>query len=1023
MLKEYLEDITKTFKVGDATEESYYPALKKLLENYLKFEHKKSSVTVEARKTKIGKPDFTIRDDKELIGHVEAKGLTLKNLSEVHDTEQIKRYINKLPNFILTNFLDFQLFREGRIIKEVSIAHPDIIRKVKTAPPPINQDDFFKLLQTFFSYNIPELKSAKTLAQELAQKAQLLTPYIIEELNNNETTEVDRIYEAFKKYLIPDLSKEDFADIYAQTITYGLFTARLQYKDRGFTRFVAAEYIPKNLHVFHDTFTLISSSALPESITWIVDDIATILAHCDIEKIRQDLHRLKAGGDPIMHFYETFLAEYDPKKRESRGVYYTPLPVVSYITRSINILLKEKFDKKDGVADKSVTLLDPAAGTLTFLANAILLVKEEVSKGKMAGAWQQTLKNHALKNFYAFEFLMAPYIIGHLKISLLLEDLGYKTQKDDRFPLYLTNTLDLSDIDQAVDPFVAALSEEAIEAKKIKSQVPILVVMGNPPYSGHSKNIGNWITNLIEDYKKVDGKPLGEKNPKWLQDDYVKFIRFGQWKIQQAGHGILAFITNHSYLDNPTFRGMRQSLMQTFNEIYILDLHGNSLKKEKCPDGSKDENVFDIQQGVAITIFIKELNKKSNKVFHSDLWGTREEKYQWLEKNDARTPRWKTLQPKSEMYFFIPRDEKGEAHYQAFQKITDIFPVNSVGIVTSRDDLVFDFDKNALKRRIETLRRKELSDEIVKVTYNLKENSRWKISKAREEIRKIEDFDKCFVECLYRPFDIRYLFYHDAVIERSRKEVMHNMVQENLALITNRQIRIENIQHTLVSKLPVDLHILELANASAYVFPLYIYKHGDSKNELFELATEKKKPNISPDFLKNLELFFKKIPTLEDIFYYIYAVLYSNTYRTKYAEFLKTDFPRIPFTKDYGIFKEMAGFGKELVGLHLLESKKLDKSIVKFPVKDGCKVEKREYKTKEEKVYINDKQYFSGVANEVWDYYIGGYQVLDKWLKERQERTLSDDDIAHFLKVITALSHTIELQKEIDKLYPKTEKV
>ena len=1023
MLKEYLENIAKTFKIGDATEESYYFALRQLLEDYLESKNKQPSITVVARKTKIGKPDFTVRNGKELIGNIEAKDITCKDLSELHDSPQIKRYLT-LPNFIFTNFLDFQLFRDGKLVQEVRIGQPAIINKLKTAPPPQNEDKFIQLLDTFLSYNIPEVKSEKLLAKELAQRAKLLTFPIVEELNNQETTEIDRIYDSFKKYLIADLSKEDFADIYAQTITYGLFTARLQYRDKGFNRHIAADLIPKKLHVFHDTFSLISGAALPESLEWIVDDIAGVLAHCDIEKIRKDLHREKAGGDPIMHFYETFLAEYDPKKREACGVYYTPLPVVSYITRSVNILLKEKFAKKNGFADKSVTLLDPAAGTLTFLANAILLVKEEIDKGNMAGGWQQVVKGHILKNFYAFELLMAPYIIGHLKTSLLLEDLGYKSGKDDpRFPLYLTNTLDLRDVAQVEAPYVAALSKEAIDAKKIKSEVPILAIMGNPPYSGHSKNIGEWITNLIEDYKKVDGRPLGERNPKWLQDDYVKFIRFSQWKIEKAGQGILAFITNHSYLDNPTFRGMRQSLMQTFNEIYILDLHGNSLKKETCPDGSKDENVFDIQQGVAIAFFIKEQGKKTSKVFHSDLWGLREKKYNWLDTKDVKSTKWELLNPKSEMYFFVHRDEKEEAHYQSFAKITEIFPVNSVGIVTSRDNLVFDFDKQALKRRIETLRRKELSDEIVKATYNLEENARWKISKAREELRKIEDFDEYFVECLYRPFDIRYLFYHDAVIERSRKEVMQHMLQENLGIITSRQAQ-SGFRHALIANRIADLNSTGTAGkyGSGYLFPFYLYSDKDKEDLFSGQKAGQRKPNINSELYKIIFETYKAKISPEEIFYYIYAILYSNTYRQKYQEFLKIDFPRIPFTKDYELFKKIAVLGKELADTHLLKSKKLDKSIAKFPAQDGCKVEKREYKEKEQKLYINDKQYFSGVTKEVWDYYIGGYQVLDKWLKERQGRILSDDDIAHLLKVITSLSLTIELQKEIDKLYPLIEK-
>lgn len=1022
MLKEYLEDIAKTFKSGDATEASYYPALKKLFENYLKSEHKQPNITVEAKKTRIGKPDFTIRSSKELIGYIEAKDLTHENLSDIHDSPQIKRYL-ALPNFILTNFLDFQLFRDGKVVKEVRIAQPAILEKLKAAPPPQNQDDFFQLLNAFLSYNIPEIKSDKVLAKELAQKAKLLSPYIIEELTDQQTNDIDRIYGAFKKYLIADLKITDFADIYAQTITYGLFTAWLQYKGTDFNRLVAQAYIPKSLHVFHDTFTLISSFALPESINWIVDDIASILAHSNTEKIREDLHRDKAGGDPIMHFYETFLAEYDPKKREARGVYYTPLPVVSYIARSVNILLREKFAKKDGFADKTVTLLDPAAGTLTFLASAILLAKEAIDKGTMAGSWQQIVKNHILENFYAFEFLMAPYIIGHLKISLLLEDLGYRFSKGDHFKLFLTNTLDLREVGQAVDPYVAALSEEAIEAKKVKSKVPILVIMGNPPYSGHSTNVGEWITNLIEDYKKVDGKPLGERNPKWLQDDYVKFIRFAQWKIQKAGQGILAFITNHSYLDNPTFRGMRQSLMKTFNEIYILDLHGNSLKKERCPDGSKDENVFDIQQGVAIALFIKEQDKKGSNVYHSNLWGLREDKYNWLEKYDIKTTKWELLNPKSEMYFFVPWSEKEEKQYQSFWKITNIFAVNSVGIVTSRDNLVLDFEERNLRQRIETMKGKGLTDDLVKATYNIKENPRWKISKAREEIRKIEDLDKYIVKCLYRPFDVRYLFYHDAVIERSRKEVMRHMLRENLGLITTRFVfrKEQGFHHVFLTTNVLDINQIH-SPGTAQLFPLYLYPEAE-KNDLFSNLGEpkEKQPNIDVKLLTFLSKAYREILP-EEIFYYIYAILYSNVYRTKYAEFLKNDFPRIPFTKDYEVFKEAAKLGKELAELHLLRPKRLGKIIAKFPASDGGRVEKREYKEKEEKVYINGKQFFSGVAKEVWNYYIGGYQVLDKWLKERQERTLSDDDIAHFLKVITALSHTIDLQKEIDKLYSKVEK-
>ena len=351
--------------------------------------------------------------------------------------------------------------------------------------------------------------------------------------------------------------------------------------------------------------------------------------------------------------------------------------MVSYIVRSLHHILKEYFNKKDGFANQSVTVLDPAAGTLTFLAESAKLAMEEFTSKYGEGKKTGFIKEHILKNFYAFELMMAPYAIGHLKMSFLLEELGYGLHGDDRFKLYLTNTLEMEELAQTELPGMASLSEESHLAGKVKKQQPILVILGNPPYSGHSTNIGDWISNEIKAYYHVDGKPLGEKNPKWLQDDYVKFIRFAQWKIDTAGEGVLGFITNHSYLDNPTFRGMRQSLMQSFDEIYILDLHGNSLKKEKCPDGSKDENVFDIQQGVAIALFIKKKGIKK-KISHSEVWGLREKKYNWLNKNDITTTRWKTIKPKSEFYLFIPRDERLLETYERYPKVTNIFPFNNL---------------------------------------------------------------------------------------------------------------------------------------------------------------------------------------------------------------------------------------------------------------------------------------------------------------------------------------------------------
>jgi len=629
MLKPYLKKIYEFASQGDAREESYYSILEALLNDYKDSVGRKNNhITTLPKKTEAGNPDFRIWDGKQHIaGYIEAKAPTVQDLDEIEETEQLKRYLHTFPNLILTNFFEFRLYRSGSLIDKVSIARPFVVHKLKTVPPVEKESDFLNLLDKFFSFSFPKVYDAKTLALELAKRTRFLRDEVVaqelkEEEENTTKGIVSGFYEAFKQYLISGLTKEDFADLYSQTITYGLFAARMR-SENSFNRKLAYDMIPETIGILRDVFEFVSLGKIPKQMEWIIDDISEVLALTDVKNILHQYFHEGKGKDPIVHFYETFLAEYDPKAREKRGVYYTPEPVVSYIVRSLHEILKENFNRADGFASDTVTVLDPAAGTLTFLAEASKLAVEEFVSKYGEGGKENFVKEHILKNFYAFELMMAPYAVGHLKMSFLLEELGYKLQKDDRFKLYLTNTLEMEELAQTELPGMASLSEESHLAGKVKKETPILVILGNPPYSGHSANVSEkyivemkdgrerrkkiktWIGNLIDDYKFVDGKPLGEKNPKWLQDDYVKFIRFAQWKIEQAGEGVLGFITNHSYLDNPTFRGMRQSLINSFDEIYILDLHGNSLKKEKCPDGSKDENVFDIQQGVAIVLLIK----------------------------------------------------------------------------------------------------------------------------------------------------------------------------------------------------------------------------------------------------------------------------------------------------------------------------------------------------------------------------------------------------------------------------------
>ena len=842
---------------------------------------------------------------------------------------------------------------------------------------------------------------------------------VSEELKSG-TESIHGFYDAFKEFLIAGLNENEFADLYSQTITYGLFAARLR-AEKDFNRKLAFSYIPKSIGILRDIFKFISLDDLPLQLEVIIDDIAEVLSVADAKKILDQYYHEGKGSDPILHFYETFLSVYDPNTREKRGVYYTPEPVVSFIVRSLHQILKDKFKIVDGLASNNVTLLDPAGGTLGFLAKAIETAVEEFANKYGKGAVKTFLKEQILKNYYSFELMMAPYAIGHMKMSFLLEELGYKMKDDERVKYYLTNTLEMKELEESKFPGMSSLSTENHEAGKIKKDFPILVVLGNPPYSGHSSNTGEWISDVIKEYYQVDGKPLGEKNPKWLQDDYVKFIRFSQWKIDEAGEGVLGFITNHGYLNNPTFRGMRQSLMNSFDEIYILDLHGNYLKKEKTPDGSKDENVFDIQQGVAIAFFIKHKKAKSKAIVHQEIFGLREAKYDWLNKHNINNVKWEKINPNSKFYLFTQSNELLFEKYNSYSKVTDLFNLSSNGLFTARDSFVIDFDLKKIEKRINEFVDLKVDTDFLTQTYGLKENKNWKISEKRQKLKQINDLEKYYTQILYRPFDIRWIFYHDDLVERSRKSLMSNMLNENLAFCIGRQFSVigSNIYDIVfISENIVDLNLYR--RGGELVFPLYIYSESDKKNLFSEHETGERRPNIKPKLFEELKTNFKKEVTPEEIFYYIYAVLYSKIYRTKYAEFLKIDFPRIPFTQNYKLFIQLGKLGKQLADLHLLKSKDLDKTISKFQGESNNKVEKPKYEN--EKVWINKEQYFDGIKENVWQYQIGGYQVCEKWLKDRKERALTLDEIKTYCIIVTSLSKTILLQNEIDKFYNEIEK-
>ncbi len=1019
MVKTYLKDIFKTAQKGDAREESFYRPLALLVENFAKSIKKTNvSVTVSPQRTEAGNPDFRIWDGRQsIVGYIEAKKPGQVNLDRIEESDQIQRYLAVFPNVILTNFFEFRLYRNAQLFKTVQIARPFIITQLKTVPPVENEKEFFDLLKDFLSFSVARDYSPKTLAEALACRTHYLKDQVLLELRNN-NNRLSGFYQAFQQYLIAGLTQEDFADMYAQTVTYGLFAASTR-QNGDFNRKAAFDNIPPTIGILRDVFRFISLEEPSEQLSWIIDDISDVLSVANVKKL---LHRYfieGRGSDPIVHFYETFLAQYDPDEREQRGVYYTPEDVVSYIVRSLNIILKEYFEKADGFSCENVTVLDPAAGTLTFLAETAKTAVNEFSVNYGSGGKDQLIKNHILKNFYAFELMMAPYAVGHLKMGFLLEELGYRLHKDDRFKLYLTNTLELEDLAQSALPGMSSLSEESHSAGKVKKEQPILVILGNPPYSGHSANKGKWISKEIREYYEVDGKPLGEKNPKWLQDDYVKFIRFAQWKIDSAGEGVLGFITNHSYLDNPTFRGMRQSLMNSFDHIYILDLHGNSKKKEKCPDGSKDQNVFDIQQGVAIILAVKKPGLEK-KISRADLWGLREDKYTWLRTHNINNTKWKEISPKSEFYFFVQRDEKQLSRYEQFPKITEIFPVNSVGVVTSRDKFTIAFNKENLKNRIRMFCDESLSDEIIKKTFNLKDKAKWKVKNIRSKIKAEENYEEFILPILYRPFDTQWVFYHDAVIERIRKDVMHNMMHENISLCVGRAGQVVGLEKpwniAFCSETIEDLNLFY--RGGNVNFPLYLYPAEDLYN-----GGEKYRRDVNIDkaLLDKLTKAYGRKSSPEKILCYIYAVLYCNTYRNRYAEFLKSDFPRIPFTRDAELFSKMARYGGDLIELHLLKSKKLEKSALKFHGQGDRHIEKIEYVPAKNLVKINPQQYFSPLSEEIWQYQIGGYQVMEKWLKDRKGKCLDLEGIKHYCKIATSLKETLVLQKKIDACYDQIE--
>ena len=1099
LFRDYIKSLQTNLSLGNATEHTHRLVLQTLLESV--GDH--VTATNEPKRVECGAPDFVVTktvQNQFIVGYVEAKdvGYDLEQIEwdskrskpSTTNGRQLKRYRESLPNLLLTNYTEFRWYADGEPRMTARLATLKGDGKLSRSQAEFSQLN--QLLWEFLEKTPERIASPVDLAQRMARLTHMIRDIIGEGFRLGRVShDVEDLYDATKSVLVPDLTEEDFADMFAQTLAYGLFAARVNHTAGIFRRQDAAHRIPPTNPFLQQLFSMVTGPALDdEPFVSFVDDLTQLLGSADIEAILSDFGKRAAREDPILHFYEPFLAAYDPSLREQRGVYYTPEPVVSYIVRSVDWLLRQSFNCPSGLADHAMTdyeyaaddqgkttrknshrvlVLDPACGTGTFLYAVIDHIRDYYRSSGNAGMWSGYVKEHLLKRLFGFELLMAPYAMSHLKLGMQLaaqdlpdesrSDWSYEFDSNERLGVYLTNSLE--ETERKTINYLGPLrviTEEATAATEIKRKLPIMVVLGNPPYSGHSANASRkerkltWIGRLIEDYKMVDGKLLGEKNSKWLQDDYVKFIRFGQWRIGQSGAGVLAFITNNAYLDNPTFRGMRQQLMDTFTDIYLLDLHGNAKKKERAPDGSPDQNVFDIQQGVAIALFVKQAGKSGPAVVHhADLWGTRAGKYKALAALDVSNTEWKRIEPSSPNYMFKPWHRELEEEYQRWPKITEVMPVNSVGIVTARDKLTIHRSRAEVMEVVRDFAR--LPTETARDRYSLGRDTRdWKVELAQDDLIGSGTKPNLVAPILYRPFDTRYTYYTGKTrgfICMPRSEVMSPMLAgENLGLIFMRQVVLQDAySHFGVTRSLVDNRGFYSNKGNASSAPLYIYP---SEKEIAAnlYSPNDRRPNLAPEHIQNLEhrLGLQFIEEgrgdlhetfgPEDAFHYIYAVFHSPTYRKRYDQFLRADFPRVPSIDDIELFRALVGMGRQLTQLHLMESPTLSQTGISFPVPGDYVVESGYPKyvrpghslpgqgvtLEEGRVYISkdnsrsDKrgQYFEGISPEVWEFRIGGYQPMEKWLKDRKGRTLSFEDLNHYQRMGFALAETGRLMGEID---------
>lgn len=1038
LIKKYVSGINTRYASGIARENAYRGDLQSLMETFIP-----GIIALnDAARIECGAPDFILRKGGEDFdfGYIEAKDIG-KNLASSEYVEQFDRYRSSLNNLIITDYLNFELYQNGIFVRKAKIASRNVNKIVYDDKGALS---FFELVTAFSSNAGQAVSTASQLANVMAGKARLLADVIVKALessqDSNENTSLHDQMRAFDEILIKDISARQFADLYSQTVVYGMFAARLHdAQPNEFTRLRAAQLIPKSNPFLRKLFQYISGYDIDSRIEWIVDSLSEVFRLAKIDRIVTNFGTDASKTDPVLHFYETFLAQYDVKLRKARGVWYTPQPVVSFIVRSVDNILKEELGIEEGLADtqkvirkvksqipdkrtksgyskyevetNKVMILDPATGTGTFLAEVIKTVHKNFA-GE-AGVWSEYVAESLLPRLFGFELLMAPYAMAHLKLELLLESTGYDAGSNPkRLNVFLTNALEEHHPDSGT-LFASWLSQEANEANYVKRDAPVMVVIGNPPYSAVSSNMGNWMDEEIKKYTYIDGVHFGERKH-WLNDDYVRFFRYAEHFIEKNGEGVLGYITNHSFLDNPTFRGMRWHFLQTFDKIYVIDLHGNAMRGEVGPDGP-DKNVFDIQQGVAITLAVKKSTSKDKgkiaEVFHLDLWGKRESKYKFLDDHDVSNVSWVKAKPNAPYFFLKPKDFSNRKHYEKGVSVKDIFKANSTGIVTMGDGFIISRSKDELRSRIKDFLSGIQSEEEMKFTYALGKNyAKWAIGNKS----KIDFDEEKLIKISMKPFDDTWTYYDPKLVWRCRDSIMSNFIgEQNVGMAIARQCA-SAWRHVFVSDKPIEFNLTGTAGryGSATYFPLYTYAMGTGGSSRHH--------NISPEYIKKIRACASNATEPEAIFDYIYGVLHAPSYREFFEELLKVDYPKIPSPVSNEQFQSVSEIGASLRKLHLLKFSISDAASVTYSKSGSNVISKIRYDSATNKLFINDDQYFSGIDENIWIMHIGAYQPLQRWLQSRLNTKISHEDVRHFRLMAHALGQTLLRMIELDEVLHET---